>query len=415
ALTVTLNGNADLRDLTLGGNNNGPELDVAGRLTIAGTGTWQGGTMGGSGATVVLPGASFTIISVTTPTLNGRTLENAGTMSWMGGNLIINGGVITNDAGSQFAVESPGSFSFGGGSPRFDNAGTLVTAADDTTAFVGVAFNNYGTVAIQGGTFSMSGGGMQAGNMPVPAGTTVNFAGGTFASSDSLSITGAGTLIVSGGTSTLGGTINVTGSNIFSNGSVDFTGNYTCVGNTVLDISGGTVSFDGTGVVAPNTLNLNGSLGGAETVTVGSVLNWTGGSMNGSGRTIIRPGATLNIAAFTGNGGVFVFDRTLENAGTVVWGGGNLGLTGVITNDAGASFQILNAAMFNFQGNTPRFDNAGTFTTAGSGVTAFNGVALNNFNTVGIPGGTVNANGGYTSSPSALLSCTIGGTTAGTG
>ena len=96
---VTLNGNADLRDLTLGGNYNGPELDVAGRLTIAGTGTWEGGTMGGAGTTVVLPGASFNIISVTTPTLSGRTLENAGTMSWMGGNLFMNGGVITNDAG----------------------------------------------------------------------------------------------------------------------------------------------------------------------------------------------------------------------------------------------------------------------------------------------------------------------------
>ena len=181
ALTVTLNGNADLRDLSLGGNSfSEPELKVAGRLTIAGLGTWEGGTMSGPGATVVLPGASFTIISVTTPTLNGRTLENAGTMSWMGGNLIMIGGVITNDAGAQFGVGGPGTFSFGGGTPRFDNAGTLVTAANGTTAFVGVAFNNYGAVTIQGGTFSLSGGGVQAGNMPVPAGTTVNFAGGTF-------------------------------------------------------------------------------------------------------------------------------------------------------------------------------------------------------------------------------------------
>jgi len=388
ALTVTLNGNADLLDLTLGGNNNGPELRVEGRLTVAGTGSWQGGTMSGSGATVVLPGASFTIISVTTPSLNGRTLENAGTMSWMGGNLILNGGVITNDAGSQFAVESPGSFSFGGGTPRFDNAGTLVTAANGTTAFAGVAFNNYGTVTIQGGTFSMSGGGLQAGNMPVPAGTTVNFAGGTFTSSDSLSLAGAGTLIVSGGTSTLGGTVNVTGSNIFNNGSVDFTGNYTCVGNTVLDISGGTVSFDGPGGVSPNTLNLNGSLGGSDTVTVGSVMNWTGGSMNGSGQTLIRPGATLSIAAFTGNGGVWLYDRTLENAGTVVWGGGNLGLSGVITNDAGASFQILNPAMFNFQGNTPRFDNAGTFLPSSTGTTAFNGIPFDNYGAINLTGGS---------------------------
>jgi hypothetical protein len=393
-VVVTLNGNADLRDLTLGGNNNGPELRVAGRLTIAGAGTWQGGTMSGSGTTVVLPGASLNIISVTTPTLNGRTLENAGKMSWMGGNLFIIGGVITNDAGAQFAVEGSGSFFSGGGAPRFDNAGTLVTATNDSTVF-GVAFNNYGTVTIQGGTFSMEGGGMQVGNMPVPAGTTVNFAGGTFTSSNSLSITGAGTLTVSGGTSTLGGTVNVTGSNIFSGGSMDFTGNYTCVGNTVLDISGGTVSFDGNSIVAPNTVNLNGSLGGANTVTVGSVMNWTGGSMSGSGQTIIRPGATLNIAGFTGYGGVFMFDRTLENAGTVVWGGGNLGLSGVITNDAGASFQVQGTAAFNSQGGSPRFDNAGTFLPAPGGTNSFNAIAFNNYGAINLgAGGLLSLRGG---------------------
>ncbi len=399
ALTVTLNGNADLLDLTLGGNNNAPELRVTGRITIAGAGTWEGGTMSGSGTTVVLPGASFNIISVTTPTLSGRTLENAGTMSWMGGYLFLASAVITNDAGSQFAVEGSGSFSYGSGAPRFDNAGTLVTATNATTDFVGVAFDNYGTVTIQGGTFSMDGGGVQAGNMPVPAGTTLNFAGGTFTSSNSLSITGGGTLIVSGGASTLGGTINVTGSNIFSNGSMDFTGNYTCVGNTVLDISGGTVNFDGASVVTPNQVNLYGALGGANTITVGSVMNWTGGSMSGSGRTIIRPGATLYIAAFTGYGGVYLFDRTLENAGTVIWGGGNLGLSGVITNDAGASFQILNPGAFNYQGGSPRFDNAGTFLPSPTGTTPFNGILFDNYGAINLTGGSVlYLNGGGTNS-----------------
>jgi hypothetical protein len=388
ALTVTLNGNVDLLDLTLGGNNNAPELNVTGRLTIAGAGTWQGGTMSGPGATVVLPGAALTIISVTTPTLNGRTLENAGTMSWMGGNLIMTDGVITNDAGSQFAVQGSGSFTFGGGTPRFDNAGTLVTPANGSTAFTSVVLNNYGTVTIQGGTFSMSGGGVQAGNMAVPAGTTVNFAGGTFSSSDTLSMIGPGTLIVSGGNLTLGGTINVTGSNIFSNGSANFIGNYTCVGNTVLDISGGTVNFNGTGTISPNQVNLNGALGGANTVTVGKVMNWTAGSMNGSGQTIIRPGATLNIAAFTGYGGVYIFDRILENAGTVVWGGGNLGLTGIITNDAGASFEILNAAAFNYQGNSPRFDNAGTFLPSPTGTTTFNSILFDNYGAINLAGGS---------------------------
>ena len=250
---------------------------------------------------------------------------------------------------------------------------------------MGVAFNNYGTVTIQGGTFSMDGGGVQAGNMPVPAGTTVNFAGGTFTSSNSLSITGAGTLIVSGGTSTLGRDRKCDRLQYFQwRVNADFTGNYTCVGDTVLDISGGTVNFDGASVVAPQVLNLYGVLGGANTVTVGSVMNWTGGTMDGSGQTIIEPGATLNIAGFTGYGGVFLFDRTLENAGTVVWGGGNLGLSGVITNDAGASFQIQGAAAFNYQGGSPRFDNAGTFLPSPTGTTAFNSIAFNNYGAINL-------------------------------
>ena len=76
-------------------------------------------------------------------------------------------------------MEGSGSFSFGSGAPRFDNAGTLVTSTNDTTVFEGVAFNNYGTVTIPGGVFTMQGGGVEAGNMPVSAGTTdINFAGG---------------------------------------------------------------------------------------------------------------------------------------------------------------------------------------------------------------------------------------------
>src|SRR5208337_1590200 len=112
-------------------------------------------------------------------------------------------------------------------------------------------------------------------------GTGISFGPGAFTSGGSPSITGAGTFTVNGGTATLAGTINVTGSNVFSNGSVDFTGNYICT-NTMV-ISGATANFDGTGTVSPSLLNLSsGSLGGSQTVTVKSVMNWTGGSMTGA-------------------------------------------------------------------------------------------------------------------------------------
>jgi Divergent InlB B-repeat domain len=116
-VVVTENSNVDLLDLTLGRPNVGFELSGSGRVTIAGSGLWIAGTMSGSGATVVLPGASLSISNVATVFLNNRTLENAGAVSWSGGTMAMNGGIITNDAGAQFELLNSASFSYGGGTP----------------------------------------------------------------------------------------------------------------------------------------------------------------------------------------------------------------------------------------------------------------------------------------------------------
>ena len=388
-VTITLNTDVSLVNVTFGAGNSGPELTGTGRLTIGGTGLWSAGTMSGAGATIVLPSASFTIANSTYIYLNGRTFENQATTTWSSGGIMgLNGGVITNDAGALFQLEIPATLNYEGGVPRFDNAGTFMTATNGTTAFNGVAFNNYGTVNILGGTLTMAGGGFYGGTTSVPDGATIDFAGGVFNSSADSVISGAGTFMVGGGTATFPGTVDVTGSNSFINGTANLTGNYTCVNNTPLTIAGGAVNFDGSGTVAPNILNLNGTLGGAQTVTVGDAMTWTGGTMDGSGRTIIPPGATLTIAGFTGYGGVYLTDRTLENGGTTVWGGGNMDMTGVITNDAGASFQVQNSAAFNYEGGAPRFDNAGTFLPAPAGTTSFY-LPLNNYGAINLSAGSV--------------------------
>ncbi len=402
-VVVTENSNVDLHDLTLSRPYAGSELTGSGRVTIAHAGVWCDGTLSGSGSLVVLPGATLTISNLGPTSINNRTLENAGATSWIGGNMQMGNGIITNDPGAQFQLLNSASFTYAGGTPRFDNAGTLLLPPGGATAFNQVTFNNYQNTLNLTGTGAsllMSAGGVETGTITVPAGTTINFAAGLFNCSANSSITGAGVLIVSGGTANFAGTVNVTATNSFSNGTANFTGNYTCVSNTLLDISGGTVNFDGTGIVAPNNLNLNGILDGAQTVTVLNSMNWTGGTMQGSGRTFIGPQATLNIAAFTGYGGVFMYDRTLENAGTMVWGGGNFGTTGVVTNDAGASFQILNAEAFNFEGGSPRFDNAGSFLPSPTGSTAFNGVLVDNYGSINLNGGsTLYLGGGLNTGP----------------
>src|SRR5207253_11238642 len=116
------------------------------------------------------------------------------------------------------------------------------------------------------------------------------------------------------------------------------------------------------------------------TVTVGSVMNWTGGSMTGTGRTVIPSGSKLAIA---NPGSVSLTSRTLENGGTTVWtGAGLLGMNGaVITNRAGALFEVQNAVDFSFFGGVSRFDNAGIFRKSGGGTTSFGtDVSFNNYN-----------------------------------
>src|SRR5262249_36448692 len=126
---------------------------------------------------------------------------------------------------------------------------------------------------------------------------TLILSGGTHAADPNSSITGAGQLTVSGGTANLAGLVNI----------------------NALTISGGTANFNGTEAVSPTLVNFsNGTLGGSSVVTVLNQMNWTGGTMSGSGRTVLEPGATLNIP---NPSGVLLNTRTLENSGTALWTG----------------------------------------------------------------------------------------------
>ena len=351
---VMENSNVDLVDFTLGNITGGATLSGSGQITIAGTGTWYGGSISGSGAIVVKPGASLTLVNSSTLSLaNNRMLENAGSVLWVGGNFSL-AGVLTNDPGGQIQFLNSASVNYGGGTARFDNAGTFIMASNAATTFAGVAFNDYGTVNFPGGTLTLAGGGFLASSLSVPAGSSVNFDGGILTSSSNLSLTGPGTLIVNGSEATLAGTVNVSGSNIFGPaGGVDFTGNYICTNNTIL-ILGGSASFDGTGTVSPAVLNLSsGTLGGAQNITVGSAMTWLDGSMTGTGRTIIPPGVTLSIS---NSSFISMTSRTLDNAGTIIWNGAaSMSVNGgVITNEPGALFQIQGPQSLSFAGGIPR-------------------------------------------------------------
>ncbi len=150
-------------------------------------------------------------------------------------------------------------------------------------------------------------------------------------------------------------------------------------------------------------------------MTVGNAMNWTGGTMSGAGSTIVAAGATLNLAVPSS----VSLGRGLENAGTVLWtGAGSFGFNGrIITNRPGGLFEAQNAGTFTFVVPGSRIDNVGTFRkSVSSGTTTVgSGVSLNNYGSVDLQTGTLLCNGTYASSSSALLSCAIAGTNAGTG
>jgi hypothetical protein len=125
----------------------GGELAGAGALTLAGPLNWTGGPIM---VTVQFNGGS----------VNGGlnlygALVNSGTLAW-NGSLYMYGGVVTNlgtinaAAGTDIADQN--------GQPDLDNDGQFNVSGPGTTT-IGIPFNNYGTVAVNGGTLDLAGGG----------------------------------------------------------------------------------------------------------------------------------------------------------------------------------------------------------------------------------------------------------------
>ncbi len=383
-------------------------LDGSGILTVNKVLNWPSGSMTGSGRTIIAPGATNYINNqASTVFLGTRTLENAGTILWTGADafsLQCGGAVITNRAGALFEVRNNASFGPFPGSSRFDNAGILrKTTGSGTTTFAAntsfgnvFLFNNYGTTELQTGTLLCSSPCVNNGTLALSPGTTLRMAAGGSASGTYVNPPGA--------------FVEWPGNNSI------FTINPGALlsGSGLYKISGGTVVFNAD--LAVQNLDVLATLDGSGTLTVNNVLNWPSGSMTGSGRTIIAPGATNYI---TNVSTVFLGTRTLENAGTILWtgvDGASIQCGGaVITNRAGALFEVRNnSSLGAFPGNS-RFDNVGIFRkTTGSGTTTF---AVNNsfgttfpfinYGTVDIRKGIIAAAGGYTCTSGSLLDCGI--------
>src|SRR5262249_51526549 len=151
-------------------------------------------------------------------------------------------------------------------------------------------------------------------------------------------ISGGGNVIFSGGTTTVGGAYSITGTT---------------------SVTGGTVNFS-QGVGLPNLSVSSGVLNCVSTMTIAQSLNWSGGTLGGTGTTTIQGGAQLNVS---GPNYKILDGRTLNNSGTTVWTG-----TGGILLANGARFTNQNlleaqsdATISWIGGSVTSFTNAGTF------------------------------------------------------
>jgi hypothetical protein len=364
-------------------------------VTVSNAMAWSSGTMTGSGRTIIAPGATLTIDPTTGPTLS-RPLENGGTVIFKGVHgMSVNNAVITNRAGALFHVQNATTIS-SGGSARFDNAGTFRKSVSGGTAALGFPFNNYGTVDIQTGTLNQNGSFLNNGSVTLAAGTVHRIISG---GSGNGTFTNPATALVewTGSSFTLNPGAQLNGAGIYRQYGV------------------ATVNF-ATDVAVQNLEQIGdifaGGVTGSGTVTVSNAMTWYSGTMSGSGRTIIAPGATLTINPSSGP----TLSRPLENGGTVIFTGvhGMSVNNVVITNRPGALFHVQNATTISSSGST-RFDNAGMFRKSGSVGTAALGFPFNNYGTVDIQTGVLAMFGTFTATSDARLNCALGGTTAGTG
>ena len=383
--TVDIAVDATVAALNFGGGT----LTGAGALTVTSAFSWTAGSMQGSGATVIAASATLNISTENTKILDGRRLDNHGTIN-VGGV-----GQRIGFCGTGFVIENAGTINLGDGGNftscngplgTINNSGTLRKSAGADATLLEHNLNNNGTVDVLSGElrvgyihadlFNSSGGGA----FNVATGATLNFSRGTHLLTAGSSVGGAGTVTFSDGT------MNVNG--FYSVGS-------TAIGGGILS---GVVNFNS----AATTKSLNftsGRLAGSGMLTITSTLNWTGGQMQGGGTTVLAAGATASVSSTplkTLEGG-----RTFNNDGTV-----NIVGTGQVQGFCGTDFIINNVGTMHFgaggnftscNGPLGTINNTGTLRkSAGADVTLVQ-QNLNNNGAVEVQTGALQLGGGGTS------------------
>jgi filamentous hemagglutinin family protein len=345
--------------IAFGGNlqMTGGAIDAAAAITLDGTFDWASGTIQGAG--ILRTNAATNVTGAVT--LTDKQWTNAGTVAMTGasritldGNgatatTIVNNGTFTDSSTNA----SPISQSTTPANKSFVNAGTFTKAAGSTAVQnVDIRFDNSGTLDVDSGRLQLTAGGTHSGALVLPGVLELGGSASVHDFNANTSVTGAGTLVLSGGTLNIAPALATA---------------------TAFRVAGGTVNDTG-------GLTLNG------------VFEWFGGTIGGAGTLTTGAASTSSIT-----GAVALADKTWNNAGSAtISGAGSLTLNGAgsnaVNNQSGGSITVTstNAAPIAAApgSGTKSFANAGTFNSnPGAGVTSTISLPTSN-------GGTINVNSG---------------------
>jgi hypothetical protein len=261
------------------------------------------------------------------------TLQNAGTAVWSAGRIYaFPNGKLRNLANASFELRGDLKMDWG----SFVNKGQFLrSTGSGATTLNSVVFDNSGVVRNLSGTLSFDGGGTQSGVFNANPGARLTFAGTHSFAADSA--------VISQWSASLGGTMAFSGKLDVAT-TLDIPGSVQFRAGAVLNISvptvnlSGTAAFNSGGPVTFTTLNLTGTIDGSDIVTVAETLNWSSGGVQGTGRLIAGPQASLAINGGSDKG----LYGTLENRGSAVWSAGRIYAfpEGVLRNAASGQLSI---------------------------------------------------------------------------
>jgi Tol biopolymer transport system component/protocatechuate 3,4-dioxygenase beta subunit len=345
-------GGLDITSLTFNAGN----LGGAAELRITEAFRWESGTIE-AGGRLEIGAAALAVWQGPDRTLQRRVV-NLGRLEWSQGNVYGNAGLYNLPGGT---VDLRGDVLWHDG--LLLNDGLLRKSAGTGTASMTASFQNRGEVLVESGTFSINGASTQHGVFHITPNAALAFASSQHAIAPGTVVAGGGRLVVRSPAqirfdagSVVDATLAVEG------GTARFQPGSQVLWHARRLQVGGTLVLD-TGAPVPVTrLDLDGALGGSDTVRVTGDFVWSSGRMDGAGVLEVSEDARLHL---TGS------DRTLDRA--LILNGTGLWDRGSTYNTAAGRFRIQPAGELEITGDflssAGRIENHGRIRrTAGDGL-----------------------------------------------